>query len=107
MDNVQAEEAALDSALATVEDAACDVWKESAWMVLVNLAMRGNEFTTDAVWLMLSEWRIPPPREPRAMGAMVRRAVRVGLIEGTGRMVKSERVGCHRRPVVVYRPRPR
>lgn len=59
-------------------------------------------FTTDAVWRLLQDRGINPPRDPRAMGAAVRRALKAGRIEATGEYRKTERTSSHRRPCAVY-----
>jgi len=43
------------------------------------------------------------PTEPKAMGAVMTRLQREGLIEATDRTVKSCRPECHRRPIRVWR----
>jgi len=94
---------ARDSALDAVERAADEEWKRKAWEAILYVAKRRSAFTTDAVWYMLQEWKVASPREPRAMGPMVLRGRREGIFEVTGDRKKSERVGCHRRPIDIYR----
>jgi hypothetical protein len=101
--NARAGAIARDAAMDAVERAADSEWKRKAWEAFVYVAKRRKAFTTDAVWYMLQEWKVSAPREPRAMGPMVSRARREGICEVTGDMKKSERVGCHRRPIEVYR----
>lgn len=62
-----------------------------------------SHFTTDNVWRWLEVRDIDPPRDPRAMGAAIRRAKKDGVIEATGEYRKSTRPACHRRPIPVYR----
>lgn len=63
------------------------------------VALRREEFTTDAVWHVL---KATPP-EPRAMGAVMRKAVMEKMCVATDRTVLSTRPDCHRRPVRVWR----
>jgi len=56
-------------------------------------------FTSDDVWM----GTLNLCTDPRAMGAAIRKAHRDGLIEPTGRWVKSTRAACHSRPVREWR----
>jgi hypothetical protein len=93
---------ARDRAIDAVDKAADDAWKIKAWEAILYVARVRQRFTTDAVWYMLQEWGVPPPREPRAMGPMVVRGMREEIFGATGERKRSERVGCHRRPIDVY-----
>lgn len=65
----------------------------------------GGYFTTDAVWAILNGWGIAPPHEPRALGAAMRKAERLGLCAPTDRTQKSTRIDCHARPLRVWKLR--
>jgi hypothetical protein len=93
---------ARDEAIQTAEDHAHAEWLAFALLTVKNLALLGPEFTTDAVWERLDHYGVTT-HEPRAMGAVVKRAVRDGLIVSTGRYVKSGRKVNHARPIPVYR----
>lgn len=69
-------------------------WVDQAIDMIAALAAIGEPFTTDALWGYL-----PPPPEPRAMGAAVKRCEVLGYIRPTGRWVLSKRKECHRRPL--------
>jgi hypothetical protein len=84
------------------EDHADPQWYRSAFVTVKSLGLLGAEFTTDDVWAYL----VSTTHEPRAMGAVMRQAVRDGFIESTGRYIKSKRPECHMRPILVYRGRP-
>ena len=103
--DASAGERALQAALVDVEHGADPEWQAAVWLALRAVIARAVEFTTDEVWLVLAERGVPAPREPRALGPIMRQAVMLGLAESTGAMKKSVRVGCHRRPVAVYRAR--
>lgn len=93
----------LDEALERVEANADKDWMRAARDAVAALALAGGSFTTDDAWKLLRE--VPVPREPRAMGAVIRELARMGLILPTGEYRKSERPDCHRRPVAVWRGR--
>ena len=99
-DNVTVEEV-ITEAVARVERNADSEWLLWAERAVVEAAA-DNRFTTDDVWHLLDAWRVEAPHEPRALGAVMRRMARVGVIRSTGEYVKSERVECHGRPIVVW-----
>lgn len=89
-----------DRSIARMEQGRDAGWIKRAERAVLALAMPGNEFTTDDVWRIMDG---EVPGEPRAMGAVIRKLVRRGVIEGTGKYVKSNRIECHHRPVPVWR----
>lgn len=91
--------AARDAAIATAGAGAPEAWMRNARQVVTQLAERGAEFTTDAIWQ-----RLPQPPEPRAMGAVMAWAADQGLVIATDRTVPSTRPECHARPVRVWAP---
>jgi hypothetical protein len=58
------------------------------------LARSHLPFTTDDLWDV-----VDAPREPRAMGAVITRLARAGVIRKTGRYVQSSRRANHARPL--------
>ena len=100
--NLDAERAKI-IAIDRVEAGADDSWLAAAHLVVKTLAKVEDYFTTDLVWERLEFLGVEQPQEPRAMGAVIRRAVREGLIEATGRYEPSGRVDCHARPCMVWR----
>ena len=89
-------------AIAKVERNADPAWIVSARAEVDFLAHVHDEFTTDAVWQRLDNHDTPAPREPRALGAVMRKAAVDGLIASTGRYQQSEREECHNRPVAIW-----
>lgn len=87
-----------DNAIERVERATPKEWKDSALAVLKELAMTTEELTTDDLWS-----RLDHPPEPRAMGAIMRRAQKAGWITPTNRIETSARPECHARPIRVWR----
>lgn len=94
-------DAAVDRALAQVERNADEAWLSHALNAVWYAASAYPAITTDEVWRRIS-WT---PREPRAMGAVMRRAVREGWIRPTKEYQPSQRVGCNHRPVLVWASR--
>lgn len=90
-------------AIAKVEQHADPSWLVSARQAVDNLAFLHDEFTTDLVWERLTLHDVPEPREPRAMGAVMRKAAADGLIEATGDYRQSTREVNHNRPVMVWK----
>ncbi len=97
--------AARDAALTAVETAAPDPWRASAFGAVIYLARTRPEFCTDDVWAVLEQRGIDGPREPRALGPVMMRAIRLGLIVDTGRMTPSKR--RHATKITVWSAAPR
>jgi hypothetical protein len=89
----QTAEEARDAALQQVEAHADSGWMDAAEKIVRNLAAAGP-FTADALWS-----RIDQPREPRALGALMRKLAVAKFIRPTGRYIKSARPDCHARPL--------
>lgn len=70
---------ARDAAIDEVEAGADREWKRAALAAVRRLAGRGLPFSTDSVWEEMGE--AAPVREPRAMGAVIRRAFTTGIIQ--------------------------
>lgn len=92
-------EEARDEAIDCVERAADPEWMEVAFGVVRALALRGVKFTTDDVWQAVGDWTAV---EPRALGAVMRRAQREGLARPLAEYRKSTRPACHARPLRVW-----
>ena len=84
-------------------EAADSHWVQAALNAVFRVACVEEYFTTDAVWL----WGdgLPSPREPRAMGSVMRVAEKAGWIEPTRDHWLSKRAVCHRRPLRVWSSR--
>lgn len=90
-----------EAALAQVSASTPQEWTEKARRAVWWLACNRPEFTADDVWMLLDEWEVPRPVEPRALGPILMRALRKGAIEDTGRMTPSVR--RHATKMTVYR----
>ena len=92
----------LEEALVRVDHAANDFWKETTLSIIKQLAEDMESFTTDDVWSVLDTLDVSTP-EPRALGALMRRAVSYGYVEPTSTFILSTRPICHRRPIKVWK----
>lgn len=88
--------AARDDALERVEAAADAAWFDMAWKALVAYLRRHEQFFVDDFW---SETELPVPREARALGPLVRRAVRAGYLKKTGGYRPSVRSHMTAKPI--------
>lgn len=91
------------AAIRQVEQHADPQWLAAALSIIKRLCVHKLYLTSDTVWAGLADAGIPAPREPRALGAVMRTAAKDGLIEPTGRYVASERVECHGRPIAIWK----
>lgn len=73
-----------DAAMVQVEAAASPEWVARAESAVVVLSGIRRPFSTDDVWDQLAAWQVESPREPRALGPVVKRALRDGVIEPDG-----------------------
>lgn len=88
--------AARDEAMARVEAHAPREWKDEALDAVQHVADDLGEFTTSQVWVVL---RRPP--EGRALGPIMKKAEKLGIIEATDRFVPDPR--RHMTPTRVWR----
>jgi hypothetical protein len=84
-----------DAAIAQVDANADDEWKRYALGFIAELSADLDEFTTDDLW----DAGLIKPREPRALGPVMRRAAKRGLIATTGEFRKSRYRNCAPLPV--------
>lgn len=95
----------LDDALERVEEHADEGWKIAAQWALwdeIHEHGLGHEFTTDELHRRL-EAKGVSTHEPRALGAIVRKAAKAGYIVNTERTRKTSRPQSHKRPMTVWR----
>jgi hypothetical protein len=100
-------EVAKEEAITRVEVNASRRWLDEAWWAVLtarqNTTLRFlSTVTSDDVWEVLLAVGTPAPHEPRAMSAVMRRAVREGLLRPTSTFRPSAMPQNHRRPVRVY-----
>lgn len=94
----------LDDALNRVEANADELWKQQAQDVIHALALSEDQFTTDDVWAMLSN-TTAQTHEPRALGALMRRAADKGWIRPTAMYAPTTRPEAHGRPIRIWQSR--
>lgn len=94
----------LDEALGRVDANADAVWKEDVLNAIHRLALTVEDFTTDDVWeaVRLNE---STTHEPRAIGALMKRAADRGWIRPTPTYRKTTRPEAHGRPIRVWKSR--
>lgn len=95
-----ADRLATEEAIERVDAAAPAAWKDEALDAVRTLARGGGRFTTDDVWDALAYLGVAKPREPRALGPVMRRAEREGTVRWTGTFAESRR--RHRTPVRIW-----
>lgn len=88
---------ARDKALKQVGDNANEDWLKTAYEALIQLAFEKDRITSDDLWE-----RVGKPREPRALGVVMKRAAKVKIIVPTDVYTNSHRAACHARPVRVW-----
>ena len=93
---------ARDTAMSAAERHADPEWLAAAAKAVRGCAAVYNEFTSDDVWSALALMG-KSTHEPRALGPVMRAAVRDGICQPTGHYRPSVREACHARPVMVYR----
>lgn len=86
---------ARDNAIAQVDANADAEWKAYALGFVAELSGRIGQFTTDDLW----DAGLIKPREPRALGPVMRRAAKRGLIATTGEFKASRYRNCAPLPV--------
>ncbi len=93
--------AARDEALERVDEHADEDWKAHASDVIAMTAADLDEFTAEDVWARLDP--ALSTHEPRALGALMKRAAAAGVIVATDQWRVSSRTACHNRPMRVWR----
>lgn len=86
---------ATEKGIQDAHDHANDAWKQQAYAALVAVARRTPLFTADEVWAAL-KGSTTSTHEPSALGPLFRIAAHKGLIQKSGRMVKTKLIQRHR-----------
>lgn len=90
---------ARDDALNRVDEAADQDWKDRALEAVYQLCQSQPVFTSEDIWELIEK-----PREPRALGPVMLRAVKLGYCEPGG-FVNCSMVSRHAAPVRQYHSR--
>ena len=99
-------EAEKVAAMATAELHASDRWNSAAYEAVVLVSGLLPTFTSRDAWEALAKGGHDPiesERHPTAMGAVMLRAARAGLIVKTGRYVETGFAASHNRPMAEWR----
>ncbi len=80
-----------DAGIDQVDRGASEEWKAKALSVVRELCFQKETFTADDVW----EYGLASPREARALGAVMRRAKKLGYCEPTTEFTSSRQPQCH------------
>jgi len=88
-------------AMQRVWNHANDHWKQLAYEAVRQLARSRQWFTTDDVWHLLAA-NEAATHEHRAMGPVMLRAAKAGLIAKTDRVLPTARPSANRRPVAIW-----
>jgi hypothetical protein len=94
---------AKQAAIRQVGVSADPVFKATCITLIRELCARQEELTADDVWIALERAGGTLTHEPRAMGAVMQYAARIGLIAATDRWQESALPQRHARPVRVWR----
>lgn len=94
----------VEDAIRRVDANANREWKEEVYAIIRDLAATMPVFNADHVWQVIDATDgFPSQHEPSALGAVVRKAVRDGLIRiKSGAYVESQRPGAHAKPMRVW-----
>lgn len=88
-----------DAAIAQADAHAPEAWKERAFATVEAVAGKLPYFAADDIW----NEGLEKPHEPRALGAVLIRAVKAGICEPTETWQHSRMPSQHRQPIRVYR----
>lgn len=100
-DHIETGKIAKERSLIRVERHADEKWKEVVMGMIKIAALKHFHITTDHVWSHLEHHK-EKTHEPRALGALMRRAAVEGMIKPTNIHIPSERLACHSRPIRVW-----
>ncbi|MCH5516937.1 hypothetical protein [Pseudomonas syringae] len=74
-------------------------WAELAYDIVIKVAKTHQEFTPDDIW----KTGLQKPIEARALGGVMARARREGIIEKTGRVQPTRQVESHGTDVTIWK----
>ena len=90
-------------AIDQVEKNANEQWISTALFIISYLTKERNHFTTDTIWAEFVHYPTIKTHEPRAMGAVMRKAKVIGLVSSTPNFVNSNRTSCHYGPKRIWK----
>ena len=80
-----------------------ELWKDRVQEIILSTARRHRFFTADSVKREAKRMDLGEPHHPNAWGAAFRVALLAGVMERTGRYVRSERTSRHSSMIPQYR----
>jgi len=92
---------ARDEAMGRAEDYAHEEWKEVALEAVYQAALVNEKFIVDEVWRYMPSG--VSTHDLRAMGPVMRRAIKAGWICSTDEYINSSRVTAHKNPRRIWR----
>ncbi len=92
-----------EAAIERVGNAADPVWLKAAVEAVVWICERRADFTADAIWWVLEYAGIAVPREPKALGAVMRIVKKVGVGIPTRQFVQTVRKSRNGTDIRVWR----
>jgi len=95
-------ERVTNEAISQAEQNATKEWMDYAWEALKQVAYQNKTLTTDDIWAILDRYPNIQTHEPRAMGAIMRKAVKHKWIRKTGNYVTTRRPIAHQKPIAVW-----
>src|SRR6266567_7996700 len=87
-------------AIKQVEDAADEEWLNEAYTAVVKMILTREDFIADDVWYYTG---LSQPREPSALGPVIKNVAKAGLIEHTEAYKLAYMPSRHRNPQRVWR----
>jgi hypothetical protein len=101
-DDLFAAFAAAQDGMSRADANANDTWKQAAEAAVIHVARMRPTFTADDVWRQLQFATGVETHEPSALGPILNRLRRQGVIKQTGEFVVSHRASRHAAPLRVW-----
>ena len=90
-----------DVAIEASYEATSDDWKDCAMRFLREYAIEGHEFITEDFRLAYED-KLPPTKDSRCYGQLMRLAAKAGIIVSTGKYKPTQSNLSHSRPMLVW-----
>ena len=88
---------------ATAQEKRSPNWQDRAIALLSIYLVSHDTFITEDFRTWATANGLDEPQEPRAYGAVIRRAVKSGMIRATGEYRQTTNIKSHSRPMMVWR----
>lgn len=87
---------------ATAQDRRSPNWQDRAIALLSIYLISHDTFITEDFRIWATDNGLDEPQEPRAYGAVIRRAKDSGMIKATGNYRQTTNIKSHSRPMMVW-----